>query len=162
MRSVFLFIGLLGLGLGCGKNAAPAGPVILGVPSALEPRESVANDGTPSAGARMDAGRDYAMERESFERLARSGRADPDEIRDALGIAPDFRFSYETLAGDSMAGAEYRVKGPRSAAPFFEAFAEEHEGDSYYVFYERGWFQTRAVDSGFQRSGMYGAQFADG
>jgi hypothetical protein len=46
------------------------------------------------------------MERESFERLARSGRADPDVIRDALGIAPDFRFSYETLAGDSMAGAE--------------------------------------------------------
>ncbi|MHC5209229.1 MAG: hypothetical protein ACYTG2_00750 [Planctomycetota bacterium] len=162
MRSVLLVFGVLGAGVACGGEAAPTGPVILGMPSAGDAEEvAAAGEATP-ADAKMDPGRDYSMERESFERLTRSGRADPDEVREALGIAPDFRFSYETLAGDSMAGAEYRIKGPRPGAPFFEAFAAEHEGESFYVFYERGWFQTRAVDCGFQLSGMYGAQYADG
>ena len=54
------------------------------------------------------------------------------------------------------------TRGPRVDAPFYEAFGDEHEGESYYVFYERGWFQTRAVECGFQRAGMYGGRLADG
>jgi hypothetical protein len=161
MRSVLVVLGLLVPAIACGGSAARSGPVILGMHnSAGDGAPGDADDGL-QAGA-LDPGRDYAMERESFERLARSGRADPGEIRQALGVAPDSRFSYETLAGDTMVGAEYRLKGPRPDAPFFEAYAQEHEADSYYVYYERGWFKTRAVDCGFQRTGMYGGQFADG
>jgi hypothetical protein len=159
MRSVLVAFGLLVPAIACGGGAARSGPVVLGVSAAGG--DGAAGDDVAQADS-LDPGRDYAMERESFERLARSGRADPEEVRQALGVAPDFRFSYETLAGDTMVGAEYRLKGPRPEAPFFEAYAQDHEADSYYVYYERGWFKTRAVDCGFQRTGMYGGQFADG
>jgi hypothetical protein len=165
MRSVLFVVCLLVAGVGCGKQAEPTRPVILGLPAPSAPGTVAEARGAPAAAtaapARMDPGRDYASERESFERVARSGRADPGEIHELLGVAPDFQFSFETMAGDTMAGAEYRLKGPRSGAPFFEAFPDEHGANSFYVFYERGWVTTRAVDCGFQPSGMYRTRTAD-
>jgi hypothetical protein len=124
--------------------------------------EQAAGPGKAEQPGELDAGRDFLAEQEGFHSLIASGDAGPEEVLEALGLPPDFRFRYTTVDGTSMTGMEFRVRGPRSGAPFYEAFASDHPGHSYYVFFERHWFRWRAVDCGFHEAGLISPQFADG
>ena len=151
MRSEWLCAGLcaslLVLSAGCGGGDASATTKRLSHTSHLpvdlpEPTQ-------------FDPSRNFVAEYEDFERLV-GDRADPDRVGAALGVPPSEQSEYKTMDGVEMRSFEYKLQGPRKDAPFFEAFAAGYPNQSFYVFFEKGWFGWKAIDCGFHVSGVLG------
>ena len=98
--------------------------------------------------------RNFSAEYEDFQRLV-SEHVDTDAVHAALGIVANAQYDYTTMGGTAMRCWEFKPQGPRADAPFFEAFADGYPGQSFCVFFEKGWFGWKAVDCGFHQSDVF-------